>query len=79
MTTTTGRTFSFGDATPYGSVSKKHLTAPITALGATSLNRGYWIVGKNGVLHAFGDIPHDGTLKAKPSTSAIVGFATVLG
>jgi hypothetical protein len=65
--------FSFGGAHFYGSLGTIDLDRHIVGIAATPDGRGYWIVGANGAVTAFGDAKFFGSLSAS-STTRIVGI-----
>jgi hypothetical protein len=53
---TTGRVFTFGDATPAGDIPSLglHLNGPIVGITPDPVTGGYWLVGSDGGIFAFG-------------------------
>jgi len=58
----------------FGSMGGRALAAPIVAIAATPSGNGYWLVGADGGVFAFGDARYAGGLGRKPSTSPVVGI-----
>lgn len=46
----------------YGDVSRLKLAAPIVAMAATPDGKGYWLVGRDGGVFAFGDASYEGSV-----------------
>ena len=57
----------------------RRLRAPITGIVATADDRGYWLVGKDGGVFAFGDAAFAGSLGAGSLSSAVVGIDATHG
>ncbi len=84
-----GGVFSYGDASFFGSSGQINPGAPaggsnsfvpnkpITAIVATATGKGYWMVGADGGVFAFGDAGFVGSLGGGNTSSPIVGFAPV--
>jgi Right handed beta helix region len=80
-----GDVYSFGNATFYGSVASKadKLTAPIVGITGTPVGPqitpnpntlGYWLVGSDGNVYAFGDAQSFGNLAGKHLNKPIVAL-----
>jgi 3D (Asp-Asp-Asp) domain-containing protein len=69
-----GAVGSRGDATTYGDLAGIQ-AAPIVAAAMTPTGRGYWLVGADGGVFAFGDAHFFGSLGGHPLNSHIVGIA----
>ncbi len=82
-----GGVFSFGDATFYGNPSQLNpslppggsnavqLAAPVTAMAPTPDAKGYWLVGSDGGVFAFGDATYAGSANADHPGTPVVGIA----
>src|SRR5258708_3005438 len=57
-----GHVYAYGTAHFYGSMSGRHLNAPITGILATADGHGYWLVGKDGAVFSFGDAGFAGSM-----------------
>ena len=53
----TGGSRAFGDVQSAGDLAGQQLGGPIVSLAATPAGRGYWMVGADGGVFAFGDAP----------------------
>jgi hypothetical protein len=67
-----GGVFSFGDATFYGSMITKHLSAHIVGIVASPDGAGYWLVGSDGGVFSFGDAGYHGSEGATHLAAPIV-------
>jgi hypothetical protein len=70
-----GGVFAFGDAPFRGSMSGRHLDAPIVGIAPTADGKGYWLVGADGGVFAFGNAAFGGSLVGKHINGAVVGIA----
>jgi len=59
----------------YGSAAGMSLHAPIVAMALTPDNGGYWLVGADGGVYAFGDAVYYGSMGGHPLDQPIVGMA----
>ena len=87
MAASDGGVFSFGAATYHGSLGGTHLNAPIVGIAATPYEaappggqsnpagKGYWLVGADGGVFAFGDAHYYGSMGGKHLNAPIVGMA----
>jgi hypothetical protein len=66
------------DAAPAGAASivTVHLDAPMVGMAATSDSRGYWTVGSDGGVFAFGDAHFMGSMGGKHLNAPIVAIST---
>jgi len=60
--TTRGRVLTFGDATPYGDMSKIALNGPVLDSIPTPSGHGYYMVASDGGIFAFGDAHFAGSM-----------------
>ena len=66
----------YSDNAPfYGDATELSLHAPIVAMALTPDQGGYWLVGADGGVFAFGDAGYHGSLAGEPLTQPIVGMA----
>ena len=78
LTNSAGDVYHFGDAVNYGSMTGKHLNAPIVGIVAAPDGKGYWLVAKDGGVFAFGSARFHNSLPGVPMPSqSIVGIAVV--
>ncbi|HEV7679310.1 MAG TPA: hypothetical protein VGQ42_12140 [Candidatus Dormibacteraeota bacterium] len=78
ITSKAGCVSSSGSAAPHGDTCSLTLSAPISGVAAHPSNQGYWLVGQDGGVFAFGSAPF---LKSLPSQNVrpvapIVGIAS---
>jgi hypothetical protein len=66
---------AFGDASSFGSPGGV-LASVMTGMAATPSGGGYWLVGADGGVFAYGDAPFEGSLGADRLTGPIVGMAS---
>jgi hypothetical protein len=59
--------FSFGDASFYGSLVSDHLNAPIAGMAAGPTDDGYWPVASDGGVFSLGDADYYGSLAERTS------------
>ena len=69
-----GGVVPFGDAGTYGTLDVA-LSSVITGMAATPDGKGYWLVGADGGVFAFGDAPFVGSLGARKLEGPIVAMA----
>ena len=79
LVTSSGAVSTFGAAKFYGSMSGKHLNAPIVGIVASPDGHGYWLVAKDGGVFSFGDATFEGSLGNKYIASPVVGMASSSG
>ncbi len=70
-----GGVFTFGNASFYGSMGGRALTAPVVGVAATPDGRGYWEVASDGGVFAFGDASFYGSMGGQPLTRPVVGVS----
>jgi len=70
-----GGIFTYGTAPFLGSLSGKHLRAPVVGMAATPDGRGYWLVAGDGGVFAFGDARYYGGMAGYGIAAPIVGMA----
>lgn len=81
-----GQVFAYGNATSYGDASSPILVAIteaapsvypglIAGMAATPDGHGYWLVGGDGGVFAYGDAQFYGSMGGKPLNAPIVGIA----
>jgi hypothetical protein len=58
-----------------GSTGALHLNAPIVGMAPTADGRGYWLVGSDGGIFAFGDAPFQGSTGSLVLQAPITGIA----
>ena len=58
-------------------MSGKPLAAGIVGVAATADGGGYWEVGADGGIFAFGDAAFSGSMSGTPLSAPIVGIASV--
>jgi hypothetical protein len=58
----------------YGSAAGLSLDAPVVAMALTPDDGGYWLVGADGGVFAFGDAQYYGSLGGRPLSQPIVGM-----
>jgi len=68
-----GGVFAYGNATFYGSLAGKPLSAPIVAISATLDKGGYWLLGRDGAVYGFGDAQFHGGLNAPGGVTSCPG------
>lgn len=87
VTTADGGVFTFGDAQFYGAVPglglnafdsglPNSLNAPIVGMAATPDGGGYWLVGADGGVFAFGDAHSFGSMAGTPMNGFVTGIAS---
>jgi len=64
-----------GGAASYGSMAGRALSAPMVAMAATPTSRGYWLLGADGGVFAFGDAPYLGSTGDLRLNAPVVGMA----
>jgi len=69
-----GGVLPFGDAATHGTLDGT-LASLVTGMAATPDGGGYWLVGTDGGVFAFGDAPFEGSLGAEHLNGPIVGMA----
>lgn len=69
-----GGVFTVG-APFYGSAAGFHLHAPVVGIALTPDHDGYWLVGADGGIFAFGDAHYYGSLAGRPLSQPVVGMA----
>ncbi len=86
LTASDGGVFAYGSAQFHGSSGQTDPTkppggansftpsAPIVGIAATPSGDGYWLVGSDGSVYAFGDAVDLGGMNGSPLTGAIVGI-----
>jgi hypothetical protein len=57
-----GGVAAFGDATDFGAVTSRPLSAPVACGAATTTDGGYWMFARDGGVFAFGDAPFLGSM-----------------
>lgn len=62
LATASGEVKNFGGAPSFGSLQNDSLPAPIVGISSTSDLLGYWLVGADGSVYAFGDASLHGSL-----------------
>jgi hypothetical protein len=67
---------AMGGAPFYGSMSGKHLNAPVLGMAATPSGRGYWLVAADGGIFSFGDARFYGSTGSMKLNKPIVGMAS---
>ncbi len=65
LATASGEVLAFGGARSFGSAISYNLPAPIVGIASTSDLLGYWLVGADGSVYAFGDAVLHGSLAGK--------------
>jgi hypothetical protein len=84
LTTSEGAVYAFGSADNEGSASNLSLSAPIVAIVASqgvpscspspgNSTQGYWLVGRDGGVFAYGSAPFEGSEAGKPLAAPIEG------
>ncbi len=68
-----GGVFAEGNATFYGSMGGKPLSAPIVAISATLDKGGYWLLGRDGAVYGFGDAQFHGGLNTSGGVTSCPG------
>jgi hypothetical protein len=68
-----GGVFSFGGATPLGSMGGQQLNAPVVGMAATPSSQGYWLAASDGAIFSF-SVPFGGSEIVLPQP--FVGMAT---
>ena len=68
-------TFSYGDATSYGSTASLALNKPTVGMAATADGKGYWEVASDGGIFAYGDAAFYGSTGSLALNMPIVGMA----
>ena len=72
--------YNFGDAANYGGMASKHLNTPIVGIVAAPDGKGYWLVGKDGGVFAFGSAHFYNSLPGHAhETGTVVGMAAIPG
>jgi hypothetical protein len=66
--------FAFG-APFFGSLGAYKLAQPVVGVGVTNDANGYWLVGADGGVFAFGDAPFDGSMAQRRLNAAVRGMA----
>jgi predicted alpha-1,2-mannosidase len=83
-----GGVYAFGSARFYGNTYTAGLTglsgphplaAPIVSIVPTASGQGYWLVGKDGGVYAFGDAQYQGSVPGLPSTEQPPAGAAAVG
>ena len=69
-----GGVFPFGDAVFHGSMAGQALSAPVVAMVADPATSGYWLVGADGQVYAFG-APDLGSTAGVALNAPVVGMA----
>ena len=64
-----------GGAEFFGSTAGRRLDGPIVGMARSSTGRGYWLVGSDGSVFAFGDARHHGHAAGLPLRAGIVAIA----
>jgi hypothetical protein len=62
-----GTVDTFEGANFYGSLSGQRLSAPIVGICSTASGKGYWLVGADAMVYAFGDAPYCGPIPKYPA------------
>jgi hypothetical protein len=70
-----GGVLAFGAAGSYGSMSGRHLNAPIVGMAATPTGKGYWLLGGDGGIFSFGDARFFGSTGGARLNAPVVGMA----
>jgi hypothetical protein len=70
-----GGVFAFGNARFRGSMSGRHLDAPVVGIAPTANGNGYWLVAADGGVFAFGNAAFGGSLVGTALNAAVVGIA----
>ncbi|MHB8681497.1 MAG: hypothetical protein ACYDA2_05305 [Acidimicrobiales bacterium] len=52
-------------------MADRHLAAPVAAIGESPDGGGYWMLGRDGGIFAFGDAPYEGSESASPQAPAV--------
>jgi hypothetical protein len=74
ITTTAGNVYSYG--APWdGSIGAAHLPAPIIGIAADAVAGGYWLVGTDGSVYAFGGARSYGSMGGKHLNKPIVAIS----
>ena len=60
----------FGNAVPSGSPFPSHLNAPLAGMAPTADGKGYWLVGADGGVFAYGDADFHGSDGGAPPASS---------
>ena len=89
LATGAGSVLTYGDATSFGSLSATSLAAPVVGIASTPLvpapggaasagpsGKGYWLVGADGGVFAFGDAGFYGSMGAVRLAAPVVGMAS---
>ena len=70
MVTRAGAVLPFGYATYEGSLRYSSSGAPVVGMAAAGDGKGYWLVGADGGVFAFGDAPYYGSDPNPPAPVA---------
>ncbi|HEV3266125.1 MAG TPA: SpoIID/LytB domain-containing protein [Acidimicrobiales bacterium] len=71
-----GGTFSYGNASFFGSTGAIALNRPIVGMASTPDSRGYWLVASDGGVFSFGDANFFGSTGALRLNKPVVGMAS---
>ncbi len=79
MVASDGGTFSYGDASFYGSTGSMHLNKPIVGMASTPDGKGYWLVASDGGIFSYGDASFYGSTGSLTLNKPVVGIASTPG
>jgi hypothetical protein len=74
-----GAVLPHGDSTDRGSLARSRLAWLVVGASRTPSGGGYWLVGLDGSVHAFGDAPNFGSTASHPPAQPVVGMASANG
>ncbi len=69
--------FGFGDAMFLGSTATTNLTKPVVGIVATATGQGYWLLGSDGGIFAFGNATFHGSYGGRPALRGQPSFVAI--